>query len=244
MSCVYCQNYRMSQEGVGFERSVEDLAGMMSSLARVGCHNLNLVSATQYLPAVLEALLLAAQAGLSLPVVWNTSGYEGELGLDLLDGVVDVYLADARYASAEVAAKYSDAPDYVQVNRVALREMKRQVGSLEADERGLARRGLIVRHLVLPGGVAGTEDVLGFVACELGPGTALSLMAQYYPTHRAREFPEIARRITPEEWEEAVRALDAAGITNGWTQEYPDGLPAIAGSEMEPDREGPGCSRG
>jgi putative pyruvate formate lyase activating enzyme len=243
MSCAYCQNYRMSQERIGFERSVEDLAGMMSSLARAGCHNLNLVSATQYLPAILEALLLAARAGVSLPVVWNTSGYEGELGLEILDGVIDVYLADARYASADAAARYSDAPDYVEVNRAALREMKRQVGPLETDDRGLARRGLIVRHLVLPGGVAGTEDVLAFVASELGPGVALSLMAQYYPTYRARDFAEIARRITPDEWAEAVRALEATGIGSGWVQEYLDEVPEIAGTEVGPDREDPDCGR-
>jgi len=235
MSCSYCQNCRMSQEGAGVQRSAADLAAMMSALADAGCHNLNLVSATQYVPAVLEALLLAARAGVSLPVVWNTSGYECALALELLDGVVDVYLADARYAADQAAAKYSDAPDYVAVNRSALREMKRQVGALELDDRGLARSGLIVRHLVLPNGVAGTEEVLGFVARELGPGVAVSLMAQYYPAHRAAALPEIARRITPEEWAAAVRALEASGIADGWVQEMPDTLSAVAGSEIEPD---------
>jgi putative pyruvate formate lyase activating enzyme len=244
MSCVYCQNYRMSDQGLGAERSAPDLASMMYALARAGCHNLNLVSATQYVPAVLEALLLAAGNGVSLPVVWNTSGYECRVTLDLLDGVVDVYLTDARYASAEAASKYSDAPDYVAVNRAALREMKRQVGPLELDDRGLARRGLIVRHLVLPAGAAGTEDVLRFVACELGPGTAVSLMAQYYPTHRASDFPEIARRITRDEWAAAVASLEATGIGDGWVQEYPDGVPSIAGSEIEPDGEDAARRRG
>lgn len=239
MSCRYCQNYRMSQEGRGVRRSAADLASMMSALAEAGCHNLNLVSATHYVHAVLEALLLAARAGVSLPVVWNTSGYECALALDLLDGVVDVYLADARYASAEAAARYSDARDYVVVNRAALREMKRQVGRLELDDRGLARRGLIVRHLVLPNGVAGTEEILGFVARELGPGVAVSLMAQYYPTHRAAEFPEIARVITLEEWGTAVRSLEAAGTVDGWVQEPSDTISPIAGSEIEPDPEGP-----
>jgi putative pyruvate formate lyase activating enzyme len=235
MSCRYCQNYRMSQEGRGARRSAADLAWMMSVLAQAGCHNLNLVSGTQYIPAILEALLLVARAGVSLPVVWNTSGYECALALDLLDGVVDVYLADARYASDEAASRYSDAPDYVEVNRAALREMRRQVGPLALDARGIARSGLIVRHLVLPNGVAGTEEVLAFVARELGEGTALSLMAQYYPAHRAVEFPEIARAITPREWAEAVGALEAAGIAHGWLQELPLGLSPIAGSEIEPD---------
>jgi putative pyruvate formate lyase activating enzyme len=235
MSCRYCQNYRMSHEGRGAERSAAELARMMSALADAGCHNLNLVSGTQYVPAVLEALALAARAGVSLPVVWNTSGYECALALEFLDGVVDVYLADARYASDEAAARYSDAPDYVPVNRAALREMRRQVGALELDDRGLARRGLIVRHLVLPNGAAGTEGVLEFVARELGPGVAVSLMAQYYPAHRAIEDPGIGRRITREEWGAAVRALEAAGIEDGWVQELPDALSPIAGSEIEPD---------
>lgn len=235
MSCRYCQNYRMSHEGRGADRSAADLSSMMSALASAECHNLNLVSGTQYIPAVLDALLLAAGAGVSLPVVWNTSGYECALGLELLDGVVDVYLADARYGSAEAASKYSDAPDYVTVSRAALREMKRQVGGLELDDRGLARRGLIVRHLVLPNGVAGTEDVLAFVAGELGRGVAVSLMAQYYPAHRAAETPEIARRITREEWDAAVRALASSGIDAGWVQEIPDALSPIAGSEIGPD---------
>lgn len=239
MSCRYCQNYRMSQEGRGVPRNAADLASMMSALADASCHNLNLVSATQYIPAAIEALLLAGRAGVSLPVVWNTSGYECAPALDLLDGVVDVYLADARYAAPELAAKYSDAPDYVAVNRAALREMRRQVGPLELDDRGLARRGLIVRHLVLPNGVAGTEEVLGFVAGELGPGVAVSLMAQYYPAHRAADTPEIARRITRDEWDEARRALDAAGIADGWVQAFPDELSPIAGTAIEPDGDGP-----
>jgi putative pyruvate formate lyase activating enzyme len=180
----------------------------------------------------------------SLPVVWNTSGYECALALDLLDGVVDVYLADARYGSGEAAARYSDAPDYVAVDRAALREMRRQAGQLELDDRGLARRGLIVRHLVLPNGLAGTEEVLGFVAGELGPGVAVSLMAQYYPAHRAPEDPEIGRRITEEEWEGAVRALEASGIGTGWLQQMPDALSPIAGSEIEPDPEDLTGSRG
>jgi putative pyruvate formate lyase activating enzyme len=237
MSCRYCQNYRMSHEGRGTSRTAADLASMMSALASAGCHNLNLVSATQHIPAVLEGLLLSARAGVSLPIVWNTSGYECALGLELLDGVVDVYLADARYASPNAAARYSDAPDYVVVNRAALHEMRRQVGPLELDDEGLARRGLIVRHLVLPNGVAGTEEVLGFIARELGPTVAVSLMAQYYPAHRAGETPEIARRITRDEWSAAMRALEAVGIIDGWVQDYPDDLSPIAGTEIEPDGE-------
>lgn len=235
MSCRYCQNYRMSRLGEGARRTAAGLASMISALADSGCHNLNLVSATQYIPSVLEALLIAAHAGVSLPVVWNTSGYECSESLRLLDGVVDVYLADARYASAAAAARYSDAADYVAVNRAALRDMESQVGPLALDEGGLAVKGLIVRHLVLPNAVAGTEEVLRFVSRELGAGTHVSLMAQYYPAHLAGGEPEIARRITRKEWARAKQALECAGLTDGWVQQYPDGLCPIAGTEVEPD---------
>jgi putative pyruvate formate lyase activating enzyme len=235
MSCCYCQNYRMSHEGRGVTRTAADLASMMSTLLEAGAHNLNLVSATHYTHAVLEALQIAARAGASLPVVWNTSGYEGAATLELLDGVVDVYLADARYSSPEAAERCSDAPDYVAVNREALRTMRRQVGPLELDEDGLAVRGLIVRHLVLPNGIAGTEDTLEFIARELSPGVAVSLMAQYYPTHRAAGMPELGRRITRAEWRDARRALEASAIAEGWVQAFPDELSPIAGTEIEPD---------
>jgi putative pyruvate formate lyase activating enzyme len=236
MSCVYCQNYRWSQSHEGRDRSPVDVAAMMKALAAQGCHNLNLVSATQWIPAVLEALLLAARDGVSLPVVWNTSGYEAGRTLELLDGVVDVYLADLRYASDLAAARYSDAPDYVRVNRAALREMRRQVGPLTLDNDGVATRGLIVRHLVLPDDASGTRAGLAFVAEELGRDTSVSLMAQYYPTGRARVFPEIARRITREEWDRATAALAEAGLEAGWVQEYRSEIPPVAGSEIEPDK--------
>jgi putative pyruvate formate lyase activating enzyme len=235
MSCVYCQNYRWSRLHEGRDRSAAGVARMMKTLAAQGCHNLNLVSATQYVPAVLEALLLAARGGVSLPVVWNTSGYESEGTLGLLDGVVDVYLADLRYSSDAAAAKYSDAPGYVRANRAALLEMTRQVGTLALDGDGVAACGLIVRHLVLPSDIAGTRAALAFIADELGRGTSVSLMAQYYPAGRACEFPEIARRITKDEWDHAVAALAEAGLEAGWVQEYPREVPPIAGSEIEPD---------
>ena len=235
MSCVYCQNHRWSRSHEGRDRSAADVAAMMNTLAAQGCHNLNLVSATQWIPAALEALLLAASDGGGLPVVWNTSGYESERTLELLDGVVDVYLADLRYSSGPAAARYSDAPDYVRVNRAALREMKRQVGSLTLDAGGIARRGLIVRHLVLPNDASGTRAALAFIAEELGRDTSVSLMAQYYPTGRACEFPEIARRITREEWDRATAALAEAGLEAGWVQEHRSEIPPIAGSEIGPD---------
>lgn len=235
LRCLYCQNYRMSQLGEGTERTTAELAEMMRSLRDQGCHNINLVSPTQYLPHVLDALLLAHEDGVSLPVVWNTSGYESVDALELMDGVVDVYLSDIRYASDEAAAACSDAPDYVGVSRRALIEMNRQVGELVVDEAGVAERGLIVRHLVLPNGLAGTRDSMGFVAETLGRGTFVSLMAQYYPAYRAFELPGLARGITAGEWEEARSALAEAGLERGWVQELPDGLYHVAGTEIGAD---------
>jgi putative pyruvate formate lyase activating enzyme len=235
LRCLYCQNYRMSQLGEGTERTTTELAGMMRSLSDQGCHNINLVSPTQYLPHVLEALVLAHEEGVALPVVWNTSGYESLAALELLDGVVDVYLSDIRYASEEAAAACSDAPDYVRASRSALVEMNRQVGELVLDEAGIAERGLIVRHLVLPSGLAGTRESMRFVAEELGRGTFVSLMAQYYPAHRAAELPELARGITAGEWEEARSELAKAGLERGWVQELPDRLYHAAGTEIRAD---------
>ncbi len=234
LSCVYCQNARFSQGGEGAERSVSDVAGMMLDLEAMGCHNINIVTPTHHAPAVLAALDDAAGEGLSVPLVWNTSSYESPETLALLDDVVDIYLADIRYAEDAAAGRYSDAADYATVSRAALREMQRQVGTLRMDDRGIATGGLIVRHLVLPGGVSGTSECLAFVARELGPDTHVSLMSQYYPAHRAREHPRIARRLTAAEWDEAVAAHAEAGLINGWVQAFMDEVSPIAGTNLEP----------
>ena len=239
LACVYCQNYRMSQCGEGTDRTVGELAGMMKWLADAGCHNLNLVSPTQYLPHVLEALALAHGLGVDLPVVWNTSGYESQVALEFLDGVVDIYLADIRYSSDDVAARYSRAEGYAALSRAALVEMRRQVGTLSVDADGVALSGLVVRHLVLPNGLSGTEEAMRFLANEIGGDTFVSLMSQYYPAHVAPQFPELARRITREEWAEARRALAAAGLENGWVQDYPEDLYPVAGTEISADPDGP-----
>jgi len=235
LSCVYCQNARFSQGGEGAERTVEDLAGMMLDLEAIGCHNINVVTPTHQTAAILAALDAAASEGLSVPLVWNTSSYETQSTLELLDGVVDVYLADIRYASDAMASRYSDAADYATVARAALLEMKRQVGELRTDERGLATGGLIVRHLVLPGGSGGTPECLAFVASELGEATFVSLMSQYYPAHRAGEHPAIDGRLTAAEWETATAAHAEAGLTNGWVQAFMGQVSEIAGTNLEPD---------
>ncbi len=235
LSCVYCQNARFSQGGEGAERTVAELAGMMLDLQTAGCHNINIVTPTHHTAAILLALETAVGEGLSVPLVWNTSSYETPDTLALLDGVVDVYLADVRYADDAVAAELSDAGDYATVSRAALREMRRQVGVLRMDEAGVAIGGLIVRHLVLPDGVSGTRESLAFVARELGADTFVSLMSQYYPTHRACEHPRIGRRLTATEWDAAFSAHDEAGLTNGWVQEFMGEVSPIAGTNLEPN---------
>ncbi len=211
LHCQYCQNYDISQLGEGLEVQAADLASMMLQLQRAGAHNINLVSPSHVVPQILEALAIAAAAGLRLPLVYNTGGYDALPTLRLLDGVVDIYMPDAKYADAETALRLSGVRHYPRVNRQALREMYRQVGSLVVDARGIARRGLIVRHLVLPEGLAGTAQVMQFLAQEISPDTYVNVMAQYRPCYHAGEFPELRRRISEDEYHQAV----ALALSNG-----------------------------
>ncbi len=210
LRCQYCQNHDISQTDDGDELEPEALAAIMLRLQGSGCHNINLVSPSHVVPQILAAVLIAAEAGLRLPLVYNTGGYDSLSMLALLDGVVDIYMPDMKYADAAVAERYSKVPNYPEVNQAVVREMHRQVGDLRIDENGLAERGLLVRHLVLPGGLAGTDRIVRFLADEISRGTYLNLMDQYRPAYRAYEYPELNRRITREEYEAAVRmALDA-----------------------------------
>ncbi len=212
LHCVFCQNYDISQLGHGEDVSAAELADIFLDMQRTGCENLNLVSPTHFAPQILEALDIAASRGLELPLVWNTGGYESLATLALLDGVVDVYMPDVKYADPTTAARLSGAADYPELAFAALREMHRQVGDLELDDRGIARRGLLVRHLVLPGGLAGTPEVMTFLAEEISRDTYVNVMDQYRPCHRAGEHPELTRRITAEEYAEARGAARAAGL--------------------------------
>ncbi len=212
LRCVFCQNWEISQAGEGLEVGAEDLAAMMLELQAAGCHNVNLVTPSHVVAQVLEAVAIAAEAGLRIPLVYNTGGYDSPEALALLDGVIDIYMPDLKYGSSEVARRYSHVPDYVEVNHRAVREMHRQVGDLVLDERGIAVRGLLVRHLVLPGDLAGTEEVLTFVASELSPDTYLNLMAQYRPCHRAEEHPPLDRRPTPAELHDAREVDERLGL--------------------------------
>ncbi len=218
--CRFCQNYPISQLGHGEVVEVQRLAAMMLELQRKGAHNINLVTPTHFAPQILAALVHAARAGLSLPLVYNTSGYERETTLRLLDGVVDIWLPDAKYADDAIARRLSGFSSYVPFNQAALREMFRQVGShLQLDADGLASRGLIVRHMVLPGGLAGTEQVLGWLASALSPEVHVSLMDQYFPAYHALDDPLLCRKVTTDEYLAALDAFETAGLERGWFQD-------------------------
>ena len=215
LRCVFCINWEISQGGHGTAVSIDDLAAMMLALQAKGCHNVNLVTPTHYSPHILLAVDKAAAKGLRVPLVWNTCGWEKVEILKTLDGAVDVYLPDFKYADGTMAEKYSSgARDYPEITRAALMEMNRQVGVARPAPDGLLYRGVIIRHLVMPNRVAGTKKVVDWIAANLPKDTFVNLMSQYTPTYRAHDYPEIERRITNREYEEAINWARAAGLTN------------------------------
>jgi len=214
LRCVFCQNYDISQSGEYRETAPNELAGMMLDLQGRGCHNINFVTPSHVVPQILEALPIAIEAGLTLPLVYNTSAYDAVETLRRLDGVIDIYMPDFKIWDEEYAAKYLHARDYPEVARGALREMHRQVGELKLDEYGLARRGVLVRHLVMPARIDGAEQGGDFLARELSPDTFVNLMAQFHPAGEvtAAKFGELNRRITHQEFDEAMKAMSSAGL--------------------------------
>jgi putative pyruvate formate lyase activating enzyme len=213
LRCRYCQNHDISQAAAGGLLRSPQLAAIMLDLQVSGCHNINLVSPSHVVGEILEALVIACEGGLSLPLVYNTGGYDSPEALALLDGVIDIYMPDMKYSQADVARRYSGIGRYPGVNRAAVREMHRQVGDLVIGEDGLAVRGLLVRHLVLPGGLAGTREIVRFLSQEISPNTYLNLMDQYRPAFKAHETPPLDRRITPEEFAAAQKLARRAGLT-------------------------------
>jgi putative pyruvate formate lyase activating enzyme len=214
LRCVFCQNYDISQNGSYPETSAERMAEMMLELQARGCHNINLVTPTHVIPQILEALVFAIEGGLRLPLVYNSSGYDSVETLRRLDGIVDIYMPDFKIADEDCAAKYLLARDYPEVARLALREMHRQVGALKLDENGLARRGVLVRHLVMPENIAATDSVMVYLARELCVDTYMNLMAQYRPAGKVNSdrFGEINRCITQQEYRDAVQSARAEGL--------------------------------
>jgi len=234
MSCVYCQNYEFSQLAEGKEISSEELAGMMLQLQDMKCHNINFVSPTHVMPQILKALLIAIPQGLKIPLVYNTSGYDLPEVIKLLDEIIDIYLPDMRYADEETALKYSQAPDYPKHNQLSVKEMQRQVGIAKISTAGIIKKGLIIRHLVLPENISGTEKIMEFIARRVSPETYISLMSQYFPVYKADEFKELARRITLEEYSAAQEIMHKYGLYNGWIQES-GGLDRFAGINIKPN---------
>jgi len=223
MRCVYCQNYQISQNWKRQQPNEVDFHTLAESMLylqdELGCHNINLVSPSHFVPQLVRAVLEAVPMGLKIPLVYNTSSFDSVKTLEELDGIISIYLADLRYASDRWAEKFSQAPGYVGRAREAIKEMYRQVGELVVDEFGLAQRGLIVRHLILPNGLAGSEDSLTWLAGEISPTVTVSLMSQYLPLHRARRIPRLARKISASEYEAVLKLLDGVGLENGWVQE-------------------------
>jgi putative pyruvate formate lyase activating enzyme len=211
LKCIFCQNYDISHQGRGTVAPPQALAAMMLSLQEQGCHNINFVSPSHQVPQILAGLVVASAQGLRVPLVYNTGGYDSPETLALLDGVFDIYMPDCKYADNETAQRLSGAPDYWDRNREAVREMHRQVGDLKVDERGIAYRGLLVRHLVLPDDLSGTRQVMEFLA-SLSKDTYVNVMAQYRPCYEAANAPEVNRRITQQEYQRAVQLAREAGL--------------------------------
>jgi len=213
LGCLFCQNYSISHAGEGRKIPIQKLAKVMVELQRLGCHNINFVSPTHFVPQILESLPQAIGMGLDVPLVYNTGGYDSVETLRLLDGVFDIYMPDFKYTKWEISEKYSQAPDYPLIAKQAIKEMFRQVGDLQIDEQGIAFCGLLVRHLVLPAGLAGTRDAMRFLATELSQNTYVNIMDQYYPCGNIPLDSPLRRRITSEEYNESIAIAKEEGIT-------------------------------
>lgn len=233
MGCVYCQNYEFSQLGQGREVEFEELANFMLELQKLGCHNINLVTPTHVMPQILKSLKIAISKGLNLPLVYNSGSYELPEIIKLLEGIVDIYLPDMRYADEGMSVKYSNAPDYPRYNQESVKEMHRQVGIANIDNQGIIKSGLVIRHLALPNNISGTEKTMKFIAEEISQDTYISLMSQYLPYHKASEFKDISRRLLEKEYKEAKEIMGKYGLSNGWIQES-YGLERFAGVHIKP----------
>ena len=214
LHCVFCQNYEISQLAEGIEISEEQLAEIMVWLQNKNAHNINLVSPTHFLPQIIKALYLASKQGLNIPIVYNTGGYDNPEVIKFLSEIVDIYMPDMKYSDNENAYKYSSAKDYWEINTSAVKEMYRQVGGLKVDEYRVAYKGLLIRHLVLPNNIAGSKKIIDFIVENLGDDVYLNIMAQYRPCFKAKNYPELNRRITLEEYEEIVNYAISKGIKN------------------------------
>ena len=212
LSCVYCQNYDISQLRIGEEISYERLAEMMLILQEKECHNINLVTPTPQVPQIVKSLSLAARKGLKIPLVYNTNAYDSVETIKLLRGIIDIYMPDAKYGDNENALRYSSAPRYFETMKKAIKEMHKQVGDLMVNQEGIAQRGLLVRHLVLPENIARSEKVFKFIAEEISPDTFINIMDQYYPSYKAHQYPQLNKRISEQEYSQALELAKKAGL--------------------------------
>jgi len=212
LRCAFCQNYEISYCGEGKEMTVQQLSEIMLSLQKRGCHNINLVSPSHIVPQIVEAIYLASQKGLILPIVYNSGGYDLTDTLRMMEGIIDIFMPDIKFSSNELAERYIGVKEYSRIAKAAVKEMFRQVGNIAVDEENIAYKGLIIRHLVLPQNLAGTEEIMKFIANELSKDVYVNIMAQYFPAHKAYGIPELGRRITREEYARAVEAAKEAGL--------------------------------
>ncbi len=217
LGCIYCQNYSLSHLGEGSEVTADELAAMMLDLQEQGAHNINFVTPTHVIAQIVEALPRAVEKGLCLPLVYNCGGYEEVRTLKMLEGIFDIYMPDLKYSSNEIAGRLSAAPDYWEKAGAALKEMHRQTGDLQVSQ-GLAFRGLLVRHLVLPQGLAGSQKIFEFIVKEISPRTYVNIMDQYRPCYRAEEYPPLARRVTGEEYSQALTLARSLGLQRGFSR--------------------------
>ena len=219
LSCEFCQNYDISHLGIGEKVSIEDLARSMLKLQQRGCHNINFVTPTHFTPRIVDALILAVEKGLELPIVYNCGGYESVETLKLLENIIDIYMPDIKYSIDENALKFSGVQNYWEVVTDAVKEMHRQVGDLKISKRGIAQRGLLIRHLVLPNDIAGSKKVIDFIVDEISTNSYLNIMDQYHPTYNAFKYERLNRRITPAEYKEVIDYAFSKGLRRGF-EEY------------------------
>lgn len=219
MNCVFCQNYKISQQGLGREISIEELAEIFIDEQNKNAENINLVTPTMYVYHIIEAIKIAKNKGLKIPIVYNSNGYENVETIKKLDGYIDIYLPDLKYYDDDLAFKYSGVKNYFENATSAIKEMYNQVGSPVLDENGMMKKGLIIRHLVLPNNLQNSKDVLKWINDNIDKKVFVSVMAQYFPTNKAKDFPEINRKLTKEEYEEIENYLYSLDLDNGYIQE-------------------------
>ncbi len=219
LNCIYCQNYEISQQGRGKEISIEELSDIFIEQQKRNVENINLVTPTSYAPQIIEAIKIARKKGLNIPIVYNTNGYENVETIKMLDGYVDIYLPDLKYYYNDIAKKYSKIDNYFEIATKAIKEMKKQIGKTVIDENGIMKKGIIIRHLVLPNNIENSKKILKWIRENMNNDTYISVMAQYFPTYKAKEDLELNRKLTKQEWREIEEYIEKLGIENGFIQE-------------------------